>query len=254
MKVLIVDDEPEARAGLRCLLQDEADYELVGEASGGRQAIEQIRSAKPDLVLLDIQMPGVDGFDVLAGIGLDQPPLFVFITAHDEHTLRAFEVHALDYLLKPFSERRFRQAMERARQRHRERNHAQLGDRLHDLLATQRSESGAPLKRFAVKRSDETSYVDIEQVRWIEAEEYCVRLHLRDGRSHVLRGNLGSFEQRLGATRFVRVHRSAMVHLACVRSLRELFKGSCAVVLDDGTEVKVSRSRRDELERRLVAG
>ena len=256
MKTLIVDDEPQARAGLRHLLEQDPEIEIVGESANGRRAVQDIAELRPDLVLLDIQMPGLDGFGVLAELDLNDPPLFIFVTAHDEHTLRAFEVHALDYLLKPFTDARFRQAIERAKVRHRERQSSELGDRLQRLLADQHKVDPEPqtLKRFAIKRGDETQFVDCGDVRWIEAEEYCVRLHLRDGRSHLLRGNLGSFEPRLDPSSFQRTHRSAIVNLHYVRSLRALFKGRALAVLDDGTQVPVSRNRRAELESRLEIG
>ena len=273
IKVLLVDDEPEARAGLRLLLAEDPEIEVVGEAANGRQALAKIRQLEPDLVLLDIQMPGIDGFGVLEALGdvLDDAdwPLFIFVTAHHEHTLRAFEVHALDYLLKPFSDDRFSHALEAAKKRHAERRAAGLGESLGALLAAVgrgpalgdeglattealagNSDDSPPLRRFAVRRGEETLYIDAEKVGWIEAEEYCVRLHLGQ-RSYLLRGNLGSFEPRLDPQQFLRVHRSVIVNLGRVRRLRHLFQGHCVAVLDDGTEVRVSRGRRAELEARL---
>ena len=270
VRILIVDDEPLARKRLRKLLENREGLEIVGEANDGEQAVGQIGALTPDLVFLDLQMPGLGGFEVLAAVGPERMPEVVFVTAYDEFALQAFEHRALDYLLKPFSDARFAHALDGAKKRFAERRAAGLGESLGALLAAvgrgpasgedgpaaaeasagTASDDLPPLRRFAVRRGEETLYVDAEKVDWIEAEEYCVRLHLGQ-RSYLLRGNLGSFEPRLDPQRFVRVHRSVIVNLARVRSLRHLFQGHCVAVLDDGTEVRVSRGRRAELEDRL---
>ena len=258
VRALIVDDELNARKGIRTLLARDPELEVVGECGDGRQAVESIERLAPDLVLLDVQMPHGNGFEVLEAINLERPPILIFITAWDSYALKAFEVSALDYLLKPFSDERFYQALERAKSLHRERQTAKFSRRLLALVEHHRGagqvedlahepEKGEPLRRFLIKAGGEINFVPAEEVDWLQAVGYYTKIHA--GRnSYLLRGNLGSLEARLDPVAFARIHRSAVVNLNRVRRLKDWFNGECLVVLRDGTELKVSRRYRRRLE------
>jgi two-component system, LytTR family, response regulator len=256
-RVLIADDEQPARRGLRALLARDPEVVVVGECDNGSATVEALSSLEPDVLFLDIQMPDMNGFDVLAAVNPESLPTAVFVTAHDESPLRAFEVHALDYLLKPFSDARFFQALERAKEQARSREARAFRDRILRLVAQQREDDAAVpvvavppasqhLTRLAVGNRDEVRFVDVARVRWIEADTYNVRVHC-DGASFRLRGNIGSFAGQLDPGRFVRIHRSVIVNLDRVASLRTLFHGQVVVALQDGTELKVSRAGRAKL-------
>ena len=258
IRTLIVDDELNARKGIRTLLAKDTELEVVGECGDGRLAVESIERLAPDLVLLDVQMPHKNGFEVLEAIDLEHPPILIFITAWDNYALKAFEVNALDYLLKPFSDERFYQALERAKSQHQERRAAEVSQQLLALLEHYRREGqvkGAsaapdvvePLRRFFIKANGEINFVPVEEVDWLEAVGYYTKLHV-GRRSHLLRGNLGSIETRLDPKEFARIHRSTVVNLKRVRGLKDMFHGGCLIVLLDGTELKVSRRYRRRLE------
>ncbi|MEM7052527.1 MAG: LytTR family DNA-binding domain-containing protein [Acidobacteriota bacterium] len=252
LRALIVDDEPSARAGLAALLARDPTVEVVGEAASAEGAVEAIRSLRPDLVLLDIQMPQGSGFDVLATLAEDTPhPLVIFVTAHDEFSLQAFEVHALDYLLKPFSDERFWQALARAKEQKRLRQSLDLGERIrrfaedHQLA---RAPGGVhqPRRRFALRSRGRIHYVDADEVDWIEAaEDYC-RLHTGK-RRHLMRQTMSGLEASLDPRRFRRIHRSVIVNLDRAVSLRPGARGSAVLVLQDGTELPVSKQHRRSL-------
>ncbi len=258
IRALIVDDEVNARKGVRTLLSRDPSVEVVGECGDGRQAVESIERLAPDLVLLDVQMPHGNGFEVVEAINLERPPILIFITAFDSYALKAFEVSALDYLLKPFSDERFYQALERAKSQHRERRTAEFSRRLLALVEHHRGageveelahepEKGEPLRRFLIKAGGEINFVPAEEVDWLQAVGYYTRIHA--GRnSYLLRGNLGSLAARLDPKEFARIHRSAVVNLNRVRRLKDWFNGDCFAVLLDGTELKVSRRYRRRLE------
>lgn len=262
--VLIIDDEPLARSGLRKLCETDPEIEVVGECADGRAAVAAIEQVEPDLLLLDIQMPGMDGFEVLRAVGPDHAPQTIFVTAYDEFALRAFEVHAVDYLLKPFSDRRFRDAIDRAKRAIREAGSAELRTGLvrllasvgHDAPAGQRSDpdtsdpAGRPLSRIVVKAKGAVQLVKVEDIEWIEAADYCARLHVGD-RVHVIRESMKSLEARLDATRFFRVSRSAIVNLDCIREIQPFARGAQVILLRNGTQLRLSRSRRDALARLL---
>lgn len=250
IRTVIVDDEPLAREGLRLLLKGEKDIEIVAECQDGPQAVEALRRQRPDLLLLDVQMPEMSGFEVLQQID-KPPPAVIFTTAYDEFAVRAFEVHALDYLLKPFSNERFRQALQRARQRF-QASDRHLADQIRGLLNDyrQRAEEAPKTQRLAVKDGTRVVLLDVGEISWIEAADYYVRLH-SDAGALMMRESLKKLERRLGKQRFARIHRSALVNLDRVRELRPSFGGDFFVILRDGTRLKLARSRRAELERLL---
>jgi two-component system, LytTR family, response regulator len=245
-RALIVDDEPPARQTLRLLLGRE-EFDVAGECSHGQEAIDAIARQTPDLLLLDVQMPGMDGFDVLRAIGPSAVPALVFVTAYDRYALKAFETHALDYLLKPFSDERFTEVMARVRDRLLERNLADSGRRLASLLASKAAEAPATI---VVKEGSRTVVVPIDDILWIEAEDYYVRLHTRDKRT-MARLSLKSLADTLDPGRFVRVHRSTIVNIRQVRTIEPLASGDQRMVLSDGTELRVSRTYRAAVEQRL---
>jgi two-component system, LytTR family, response regulator len=257
LTALIVDDEPLARRTIRGLLRDDPEVEVVGECGGGREAVESIRRQPPDLLFLDIQMPGVDGFGVLSRIELEAVPAVVFVTAYDAYALRAFEVHALDYLLKPFTNERFREALARAKSHVELREAKVTAQSLRALLSERDSAASASgrgdfLTRFIVKRGDRVIFVSPADVDWIEADDYYVKLHV-GSRAHLLRLSMKELERRLDPQSFWRIHRSAIINLDRVKELRQRPNGEYLVALKDGTELRLSRDRRERL-RQLLAG
>jgi two-component system LytT family response regulator len=252
IRVLIVDDEPLAREKLVALLAREDDIEIVGEASDGASAVALIRRETPDLVFLDVQMPELDGFGVLQKIPADVMPAVIFVTAHDRFALRAFDVHAVDYLLKPFDRARLRQALERSRRELRHRGSGQPDPNLAGLLAAW-VKPGTGLERIAVKSSGRIVLVRTEEIDWIEAADNYVQLHV--GKTgHLHRETLSSLEQRLPKNKFIRISRSVMVNVDRVRELQALFHGDYAVILRDGTKLSLSRSYRARVEPLLGEG
>ena len=248
LRVLVVDDEPVARAGIVSLLGRDAELEVAGECGDGRSAVEAIRGIKPDLVLLDVQMPEMDGFEVIAAVGVEKMPPVVFITAWDQFALRAFEVHALDYLLKPFDDERFAAAIDRVKRAARAGNVGELAERLAALV--QSPVGGAWLTRIVVRKASGAVFVPIEDVDWIEAADYCARIHAR-GKVHVIRETMQRLEEKLDPARFFRVHRSGIVNLDRVREMQPTPQGDHVLVLTDGSRVRLSRARKAALEERL---
>ena len=246
-RVVIVDDEPPARDTLRLLLSSEVDFTVAAECAHGEQAIAAITRSMPDLVFLDVQMPGIDGFEVLRRVGPATIPALVFVTAYDRYALRAFETHALDYLLKPFSDERFTDVLNRVRARLRERRFADAGRRLTALLET--GGNGAP-RQLVVRDGSRTVVIPHDDIVWIEAEDYYARIHATARRT-LVRLSLKSLADELDGGRFVRVHRSAIVNLAFVREVEPLASGDQRLVLNDGTELRVSRTYRPALDERL---
>lgn len=246
LSVLIVDDEPLARDGLRLLLAEDPEVHVAGEASGS-EAVALIARLRPDILFLDIQMPEVDGFALLELVGPHAVPAIVFVTAFDRYALRAFEVHALDYLLKPFTDARFAAALARAKAQVRSARQGVLDERIHELLRARQ----APRTRFLVPLRDKSIVVDASQIDWIEAADYYVCLHCGSA-SHLLRDSMDEIERQLDPATFFRVHRSAIVNLARVREIHPLFRGDCELKLADGTTVRLSRNRRREFEARFA--
>jgi two-component system LytT family response regulator len=245
MRVLIVDDEPPARERLRRMLTEIEAIEIVGEAENGAQAVTMIETRSPDLVLLDIQMPGLDGFGVLEA--LEDPPPVIFVTAYDKYAIQAFEVNALDYLLKPFSRERLERAVHRARDALAEERGfaARLGPLLESLVA-----QGRYLTRLAVRDCDHIRVVDVDEVDWMGVEEQQVIVHVGD-RAYRIRRTLSELEARLDPTSFFRAHRSAIVNLDRVKEVIPWFKGSHKLRLTTGAEVDLSRAQARALRKVL---
>jgi len=233
MRALVVDDEPLARSNLTVLLGREPEVEIAGECGSGMEALAQIRGAKPDLVFLDVEMPELDGFDVLEMLGGDLPAAIVFVTAYDKYALRAFEAGALDYLLKPFDDARFERALNRAR------------DRIAQAASSPRTR-----EFLAVKSAGQVSFLKISEIDWIEAADYYSCLHV-GAKSHLLRRSLSELDQELDPSVFCRIHRSTIVRLDRVRGLKLNENGEYDVLLDDGTRLRSSRRYRKQLQSRL---
>ena len=252
IKAIIVDDEPPARRNLRALLKNDADIELVRECGNGKDAVSQIRLLAPDLVFLDVQMPEMDGFAVLDALSGHPLPVVIFVTAYDQYALKAFEVSALDYLLKPFSDERFRKALQQAKQQIRRQDDGEFGRKMLALIGARDAKPEAPrhLTRLLVKAGDRVLFLKTEEIDWIEADDNYVRLHAA-GKTHLLRRTMNELEAALAPEQFARIHRSAIVNLDRVRELQPLFNGEALIVLLDGTELKLSRSRRESLEKQL---
>lgn len=246
IRALIVDDEPLARRGIRVRLERGGDVEIVAECANGRDAARAIGACSPDLVFLDVQMPGLDGFGVVEQIGTDRMPPVVFVTAYDAHALRAFDVHALDYLLKPIDDERFAIALARARRRIDERAAANGGV----AGATRPNLAGAIAdlreRRILIRDRGRVLVVNEADVDWIEAEGDYVRVHTA-GRGHLMRETMAAMADRLDPSRFARIHRSTIVNVARIRELRPHPNREYTVVLQDGTRLKLSRGYREAL-------
>jgi two-component system LytT family response regulator len=245
IRTLIVDDEPLARQRLRALLTPDPDIDLVGECGDGAQAVDALRELRPDLVWLDVQMPALDGFGVLRALDGAVPSAVVFVTAHDRYALKAFEVHALDYLLKPFDKARFAAALERAKSQVRQGKTADLEKRLLALL--QSSPPNNFPDRLIVKTGGRISFVPVGDIDWIEAAGNYVKLHVGK-EDYLLRETLGGLETKLDPRRFARIHRSAMVQIERIKQLQPAFHGDYAVKLRAGTELTLSRSYREKVQ------
>lgn len=245
-RTLIVDDELLARERLRQLLRDEPDIEIVGECADGEQALAAIRREAPDLIFLDVQMPELDGFGVLEAVTTEPPPVIVFVTAHDKFALRAFEVHAADYLLKPFDRERFKTALLHAVDRLKYRERSDQSNAQAAVLAELKPPA-KPLERLAVKTSGRVIFVKLEDIDYIEAAHNYVELHVQK-QSHLLRETLNSIEARLPADRFVRISRSVIVNIDRVKELQPLFYGEYTLTLHNGARLTLSRRYRDKLQ------
>jgi two-component system, LytTR family, response regulator len=238
-RTVVVDDEPLARQTLRVLLSREQDFEVVAECSHGADAVTVIHGERPDVLFLDVQMPEVDGFEVLRRVEADSVPAVIFVTAFDRYALQAFEQHALDYLLKPFSDERFSIVLERTRVRLREHSFATMAEGLSDLLSAMTPER----RQLVVRDGGRTLVIPHDDIVWIEAEDYCARIHTRT-RTVLVRDSLRALGDSLEPNGFIRVHRSAIVNVACVRQIEPLTSGDQRLTLSDGTKVKVSRTYR----------
>ncbi len=246
IRALIVDDEPLARERIRTLLTGEPEIEVVGECGDGHKAVAAIRRHAPDLLFLDVQMPELDGFGVLQELGAQPLPVVVFVTAYDKYALRAFEVHALDYLLKPFDRERFYKTLTRARAQIRQEKSGEVSERILALLADLK---GAPkhLERLVIKSGGRVFFLRTEEIDWIEAAGNYVRLHT-GGEEHLLRETMSKLEAQLDPGKFLRIHRSTIVNLERIQELQPAFHGDYVVLLRDGTRLTLSRSYRDKLQ------
>jgi two-component system, LytTR family, response regulator len=245
IRVAIIDDEPLAREALRMVLATDPEVAVVGDCIGV-DAPALIERESVELLFLDVQMPEVDGFEVLAALRPGALPLTVFVTAHDEYAVRAFEVHAIDYLLKPFDDARLMTALARAKDRL-ARHGAAAGQQILALL-DERAQRKSSVERFLVRARGKVVVVRAGDIDWIEAADYYATLHV-GGESHLIRETMTDLEGSLDARRFVRVHRGAIVNIDRVREVHPQFRGDCTLVLADGTQVKLSRTRRSEFER-----
>lgn len=246
IRALIVDDEPIAREGLRTLLAAEPGIEIIGECRNGREAVKAIREQSPDLVFLDVQMPKISGFDVVAEVGAANMPAVVFVTAYDQYAIRAFEIDAMDYVLKPFDEERFQKTIDRVRTHFQHGSFIELNKSLSALLT--RLDRGEPKhnERIVIKSGGRVVFVNVDEIDWIEAAGNYVRLHV-GGKSHLLRETMDAMSAKLAADKFLRIRRSLIVNIGRIKELQPLFKGAYQIILQDGTELSSSRRYRDQL-------
>jgi two-component system LytT family response regulator len=249
VRVLVADDEPLARERLRTLLSREDWVDLVAECPNGTEAIDAIGRLQPDLVLLDVQMPGASGFEVIEAVGPERMPLVVFVTAFDRYALRAFDVHALDYLLKPFDRERFHEALIRARQHLERRGTGDLERRLLELVQDLKPQAQR-LERFVIKSGGRVFFVRSEEIDWIEAAGNYVKLHVGND-AHLFRETMNALESQLDADTFFRIHRSHIVNIERVKELQPWFNGEYVVFLRNGTRLTLSRGYREKLQERI---
>src|SRR5215510_3883274 len=244
-KVLIADDEPLARRSLRRFLKPFPEFEVDAECGDGEATVTAIRARRPDLLFLDIQMPEMDGFEVIRSIGVESMPLTVFVTAYDRYALQAFEAQALDYLLKPFAEQRFRSTLFRAR-RNLDLGTALVSNEQLAQLLERICRQKEYVERIPVPDKGRFVFVKTQELDWIEAEGNYLRLHSH-GASHLLRGNMNEMETKLDPARFMRIHRSTIVNLERVKELQPWFKGSHLVVMTNGQQLRLSRYQKEKL-------
>jgi two-component system, LytTR family, response regulator len=264
IRTLIVDDEPLARQTLRCLLERDPEIEIAAECGDGVAALEALEHLAPELLFLDVQMPEMGGFEVLEEFGVERLPTVVFVTAYDRYAVRAFEVQALDYLLKPFDDERFARTLLRAKAQVRQREVKSLSQRLIALLETyehvppgQAEPSADPqtapgrLTRLMIKSAGRICFLNVDEIDWIEAADYYVQLHI-GAKAHLLRETMNVLESRLDPDKFQRIHRSAIVNLDRIKELQPTASGDCRVILRDGAVLKLSRHRRAKIEAALT--
>jgi two-component system LytT family response regulator len=249
IRVLIVDDEAPARQRIADLLRKDTQVAAILEAGDGISAVTVIQSQRPALVFLDVQMPELDGLGVIDAVGAGQMPLTIFVTAYDQHAIRAFEANALDYLLKPFSDERFEAALSRAKLRLRERNTSEFGLRMITMLSAA-PQAQRPWDRLVVKSGGSTRLIRVAEIDWIEAAGVYVNLHVA-GQQLLYRASLHELDERLDSRRFVRVHRSAIVNIESILQLEPVSHGEFDIILKNGARTRVSRSYRAQLENRL---
>ena len=249
IRVLVVDDEPLAREKIRGMAADDAELRIVGECSNGAEAIDAVQSLRPDLILLDVQMPEVGGFAVLEALKDEGLPPVIFITAYDHYAVRAFEFHALDYLLKPFDRERFRAAIDRAKRQIRRENGGALDARILALLEQMR-EQPRYTERLVVKTGGRVFFLNADEIDWVEAEGNYVSIHAGK-KSYLLRETISGIEAQLDPRHFVRIHRSAVVNINRIKELQPWSHGEYHVILHDGTQLTLSRSYRDNLQSAL---
>lgn len=252
IRTLIVDDEAAARRSIWLLLQNDPEIQVVGQSASGADAIADIEQLAPDLVFLDVQMPGANGFEVLAQAQIARLPVIVFVTAYDEYAVRAFEIHAADYLLKPFSDARFAEAVQQAKRRVGNREVELLSRRLLQLLAdrnTRATGAGTEadyVQEIVVRSEGRVTFLDAATIDWVEAQDDYLVLHAGSQR-YTVRSTMKAMERRLNPRQFFRTHRSTIVNLRSIKELQQYFHGDLLVILRDGTQLKLSRRRRGKL-------
>lgn len=246
LKVIIVDDEPLAREKIREMLRGDGEVEIVAECAGGQKAVASIQKSAPDLLFLDIQMPGMDGFEVLKAVPTQDMPYVIFVTAYDQYAVRAFEVYALDYLLKPFDRERFQKALQRAKTLIRRDRAGDLSHGILSLIEELKGGSKQHLERLVIKNSGRVQFLKTQDIDWIEAEGNYVRVHVGK-EAHLLRETISTLETQLHPRKFMRVHRSTIVNLDRIKELQPWFHGEYRIILRDGTQLMLSRSYRERL-------
>ena len=245
IRALIVDDEALARKFIRRLLKDDRDFEIVGECNNGKEAAAMIRKETPDVVFLDVQMPEMDGLSVVESVGIERLPEIIFTTAYEEYAIRAFELHALDYLLKPFDQARFKDAIKYAKEHFRSERQNDGRLQIRALLENIRNKPKY-LERLVIKAGGRITFLRTDDINWIEADDKYVHLHTSKARPMV-RQTLSAMETQLDPTKFRRVHRSAIVNVERIAELQPLFSGEYSILLQDGTKLTLSRNYRDRL-------
>lgn len=259
IRALIVDDEPLARQNLRALLKDDTEVEIIAECGSGHEAVRVINAEAPDLLFLDIQMPEMNGFDVLRSIDTESIPAIIFVTAFDQYALKAFEVHALDYLMKPFADARFEQALTQAKAQIEQREINKLSRKLfalledHDTTRAASPERASYLTRLMIKSASRVFFLKADEIDWIGADDYYVKLHV-GRKTHLLRETMNELETKLDPEKFLRIHRSTIVNIDRIKEMHPHFNGDYIVLLSDGTELKLSRSRREQVQSILKSG
>lgn len=248
IRAIIVDDVELARERIKMLLTDE-DIEIVAECGNGRQAVKAINKLKPDLVFLDVQMPEIGGFDVVKILGVEAMPAVIFITAYDEFAIRAFEINAVDYLLKPFDEQRLAKAVRRAKLQLEQRGDADLENRLRKLFKDVKQESKY-ISRIPIKNQRGTFLILTEEIDWMKSAGHYVELHCGNEK-YLIREKLTTLEEKLNPDKFARIHRTTIVNIECIKSYHPLFNGDQLIILKDNTELNLSRTYFDNLMRRL---
>lgn len=264
IRAIIVDDESLAREALSLMLKDDPEMEVIAECRNGREAVQVIRNQSPDIVFIDIQMPGMDGFQVVEEIGTKQMPVTIFVTAYDKHALRAFAAHALDYLLKPFDHDRFNSALQRAKTRIRQKELGIMHENLFALLKDVKSLAGdsspeadnnkpgeigykEPMDRVVIKSGGRIYFLKVEEIDWVEGAGDYLSLHA-GSRSHLIRETMGAFHAKLDSRKFLRIHRSTIVNIERIKDIQPLFKGEYVVTLTSGVRLKSSRGYRHQLQ------
>lgn len=245
VRTLIVDDEPLARERLKSLLKGDPDVEITGECANGQQAIENIRNESPDLVFLDVQMPEANGFEVLENLDLGRMPIVVFVTAYDQYAVRAFEVNALDYLLKPYDRDRFEKALGRAKSEVALRRTTQASQKLLSLLAGMESKK-PQVDRLLIRSAGKVFFLRVDDIDWVESSGNYVKLHVGN-EAHLLRKTMSEMEHKLNGEKFARIHRSTIVNLDHIKELQPWFNGEYVVFLRNGTRLTASRGYRKRI-------
>jgi two-component system LytT family response regulator len=245
IRAIIVDDEPLAREKLAGFLEDEFDFEVVAECADGKSAVETIDAESPDLIFLDVQMPEMNGFEVLEN--LDSIPNVIFVTAFDQYALQAFDVHAVDYLLKPYDRERFQEAVARAREHLGRDAMGSMQEHLETLLQKVKGDRPKYPERLVIKTSGRVVFLKVEDIDWIDAAGNYVKIH-GGGETHMLRETMTGLEERLDPKKFLRIHRSTIVHVDRIKELQQQFHGDYVVVLDGGQRLTLSRSYRDKIQ------